>query len=155
MLKRKLSENDIYNIAASFRSAIIVAKQNREFSGRNRMSNFPDGCCDDSCDLLAYYLYDRYKIYTEQGNGVYRDNNPYNTTNHAWLVMNGDTIIDITGDQFKFCAGFAEEVYVGKENSFYEKLEEKRIYKNCDISQNEQLWIFYQIIMSYMPNELL
>lgn len=155
MLKRNLRENDIYNIAASFRSAIIVAKQNREFSGRDRISNFPSGCCDDSCDLLAYYLYDRYKIYTVQGNGVYRDNNPYNTTNHAWLVMNGDTIIDITGNQFEFCSRFVEEVYVGKENSFYEMLEEKRFYKNCDIAQNERLWNDYQIIISYMQEELL
>lgn len=155
MLKKNLSENDIYNIAASFRSAIIISKQNGEFSGRDRMSKFPNGCCDDSCDLLGYYLYDRYKIYTEQGNGVYRDNNHYNTTNHAWLVMNGDTIIDITGNQFKYYAGFDEEVYVGKENSFYEKLEEKWIYKNHDITQNERLWNDYLIIMSNMPNELL
>lgn len=40
--------------------------------------------------------------------------------------MNGDTIIDITGIQFEFSVGFAEEVYVGKENSFYQRLEEKQ-----------------------------
>lgn len=151
MLKKKLSESDIYSIVASFCSAILVAKQNREFSSRDRLSNFPNGCCDDACDLLAYYLYDSYKIYTEQGNGVYRDNDHYNTTNHAWLVMNGDTIIDITGNQFKFCAGFVEKVYVGKENLFYKGLEDKRIDKNYDITQSERLWNDYQIIMSYMP----
>lgn len=32
MVKAKLSGNDIYNIAESFRKAIIEAKYNREFS---------------------------------------------------------------------------------------------------------------------------
>lgn len=68
--------------------------------------------------------------------------------------MNGDTIIDITGIQFEFSVGFAEEVYVGKENSFYQRLEEKQIYKNYDITLNDQLWNDYLIIMSYMPKEL-
>lgn len=154
MVKAKLSENDIYNIAESFRKAIIEAKYNREFSSRDRMSNFPGGCCDDSCDLLAYYLHERYNIHTEQVNGVYRDNNLYNTTNHAWLLMNGNLIIDITGDQFKYCAGFSEEVYVGKEIQFYNRLEEKKIYKNHDIEQNERLWNDYQIILSYITERI-
>lgn len=155
MINRYFSETDIYNIVTSFRSAIIAARQNREFSSRDRMSNFPRGCCDDACDLLSYYLYDKYKIYTDQGNGVYRDNDPCNTTNHAWLVMNRDTIIDITGNQFEFCAGFAEEVYVGKENSFYAKLEDKQIRKNYDIARDERLWKDYQVIVSYISDELL
>ena len=154
MVNAKLSGNDIYNIAESFRKAIIEAKYNREFSSRDRMSNFPGGCCDDSYDLLAYYLHERYNIHTEQVNGVYRDNNPYNTTNHAWLLMNGNLIIDITGDQFKYCAGFSEEVYVGKEIQFYNRLEEKKIYKNHDIEQNERLWNDYQIILSYITERI-
>ena len=48
---------DIYSVAVSFHAAILEAKYNREFDRRDRMSNFPYGCCDDSCDLLAYYLY--------------------------------------------------------------------------------------------------
>ncbi len=97
-----MKNQDVYNIAVIFRKAIFEAKVNREFSIQDRMSKFPNGCCDDSCDLLAYYLYETYYIHTKQGNGVYRDNNPNNTTNHAWLVMNGQIIIDITADQFKF-----------------------------------------------------
>ena len=58
----------------------------------------------------------------------------YNTTNHAWLILNGDTVIDITGDQFSF-AGFSDEVYVRRENSFYQNLEDKRILDNYDITQ--------------------
>ena len=150
-----MRNEDIYSIASNFRSAILEAKYNREFNSRDRMSNFPSGCCDDSCDLLAYYLDTTYNIHTRQRNGRYCDNDFYNTTNHVWLVMDEDTIIDITGDQFRFCTEYAKEVYVGKENSFYKKLEDKRIDENCDITQNIRLWNDYQIIMSYMPDNLL
>lgn len=150
-----MRNKDIYNIATTFRSEILEAKYNREFNSRDRMSNFPSGCCDDSCDLLAYYLYITYNIRTKQGNGEYCNNNFYNITNHAWLVMDDDTIIDITGDQFRFCAGYTKEVYVGKENSFYKRLEEKRIYENYDITQSARLWNDYQIIMRYMPERLI
>lgn len=155
MSKRNLSENSIYNIAKSFRSAIVVAKQNREFSFRDRMSNFPGGCCDDSCDLLAYYLYATYGLHTKQGNGVYRDNNPYNTTNHAWLILENGIMIDITADQFDFFAEYAEGVYVGRENYFYRNLEDRRCYENYDISQNTRLWNDYQIIMNHVSEKTL
>lgn len=102
-----MKNQDIYCIAAAFRSAIMEAKNDRIFSYRDRMSRFPGGCCDDSCDLLAYYLYVTYKIHTKQGNDTYHDNDPGNTMHHAWLIMDDNTIIDITGDQFKYCAGYA------------------------------------------------
>ncbi|MBD5534385.1 MAG: hypothetical protein HDQ99_01710 [Lachnospiraceae bacterium] len=145
-----MKNQDIFCIASDFRSAIIEAKHDGKFDFRDRMSNFPRGCCDDSCDLLAYYLYNTYKIHTKQGNGKYRDNEPYNTTNHAWLITDDNTIIDITGDQFEYCAGYVEEVYVGKGNSFYIRLEDKRSYENYDITQSKRLWKDYQIILEYM-----
>lgn len=148
-----MRNQDIYSIAATFRAAIIDANYDRKFKSKDRMSNFPMGCCDDSCDLLAYYLNSVYNIHTQQVIGTYRDNNPYNTTNHAWLAMDDNTIIDITGDQFKFLTGFSDEVYVGKKNSFYLRLERERkqICDNIDITQNTRLWNDYKIIMSYMP----
>lgn len=145
-----MKNKDICNIATAFRSAIIDAKCNRKFSERDRMNNFPEGCCDDACDLLAYYLRIIYGIYTRQCSGVYQDNDYYNTTNHAWLIMDDNTIIDITGDQFKYCAGYVEEVYVGKENSFYKRLKDKQIYENYDITQDDRLWNDYQIILNYI-----
>lgn len=145
-----MRNKDIHNIALTFRSAILKAKLNREFNISDRMHNFPGGCCDDSCDLFAYYLYNAYNIHTKQGNGVYRDNNPNNTTNHAWLIMNDGTIIDITADQFDFFEGYAEGVYVGKEIFFYKRLEDKRILENYDITQCTRLWNDYQTIMNYI-----
>lgn len=151
----EMRKTDIYIIATTFRSAIKEAQKNREFDNRDRMSNFPWGCCDDACDLLAYYLLDMYNIHTQQGNGVYRDDNPYNTTNHAWLVMDDGTIIDITGEQFETCAGYIEKVYVDKENSFYKNLEEKKLLNNYDITKNIRLWKDYRIIMKYLSGACL
>lgn len=145
-----MKSKDIYKIAVAFRAAIVSAKYDRRFHYRDRMSNFPGGCCDDSCDLLAYYLYTTYKIRTRQGIGTYRDNDPNNTTDHAWLIMYDNTIIDITGDQFRYCAGYTDEVYVGVETLFYKKLERKQVRDNYDITKAARLLDDYQIIMSYM-----
>ena len=145
-----MNSKNIYKIAVAFRAAIVSAKYDRRFHYRDRMSNFPGGCCDDSWDLLAYYLYTTYKIRTRQGVGTYRDNDPNNTTGHAWLIMDDNSIIDITGDQFRYCAGYTDEVYVGTETLFYKKLERKQIQDNYDITQDFRLWNDYQIIMSYL-----
>lgn len=153
MGKIEINEDEIYNIAEQFRLAILNAKFDRRFHHRDRMSNFPSGCCDDASDLFAYYLMENYNLYTEQGNGTYRDENPYNTTNHAWLVLNRKIIIDITATQFMFCGAFSKDIYVGKSFSFYNNLEKVKICENYDITQSERLWNDYKIIMSYMPEE--
>ena len=129
MINRSLNEDEIYNITEAFRMAILDAKYDRRFQYRDRMSNFPGGCCDDASDLLAYYLLEKYNIHTEQGNGVYRDDNPEHTTNHAWLIVNGESYIDITATQFMFCGAFKKDIYVGKSFYFYEELEDVKIYR--------------------------
>lgn len=139
MIKRTLSEKEIYNIAEVFRLAILDAKYDRRFQYRDRMSNFPRGCCDDASDLFAYYLLEKYNIQTEQGNGGYRDDNSEHTTNHTWLIVNREIFVDITATQFLFCGAFTTDVYVGKSFYFYEDLEDVRIYRNCDITQDERL----------------
>lgn len=149
MIKRHIDKKGIYNVAVSFRAAIVEARQNREFSKRDRMSNFPKGCCDDSCDLLAYYLRNEFQIYTKQGNGVYRDNNPYNTTNHAWLIVN-DIIIDITADQFPSLIDYVNGIYVGNESKFYKNLEDTKVQENYNIKECSRLWEDYQTIVKYI-----
>ena len=142
--------DELRKVVEAFREAIVTARENRNFDRKDRMSNFPGGCCDDACDLLSYYLYDEFGIHTKQGNGLYDDGVFENRTNHAWLVMGDGTVIDITGTQFRFCAGFTEEVYIGLENAFYKGLERKIILENYDIRQSERLWTDYQIILGYL-----
>lgn len=150
MLGKNLRTVDIYKIAEQFRCAIVSAKRNGEFDVRDHMHNFLGGCCEDACDLLAYYLQCEYGIASCQGNGIYRDEDVDNTTNHAWLIIDDKIIVDITGSQFKYCAGFVEEVYVGDEIAFYKNLDRKRKHANYDITQSERLWKDYQIIEKYI-----
>lgn len=53
-----MGENELYQIAFHFREAIVAAKTNGEFNFRDRMHRFPGGCCDDTCDLLGFYLWE-------------------------------------------------------------------------------------------------
>ena len=143
-----LTEEEIYELAMKFRLAILKVRNNRGFEIRDRMSNFPRGCCDDASDLFAYYLYENYKINTKQEKGRYSDEEPENTTNHVWLVTDEDIIIDITADQFEFGRCLKNGVYVGRNNDFYMKLEDKEIYESYDITQSNRLWNDYNIIVS-------
>lgn len=148
MLKN-ISKEEIYNIAVSFRTAIIKAKQNREFSKKDRMSNFPGGCCDDSCDLLAYYLHDKFQIHAKQVNGVYHDNHFYNKTNHVWLIVN-DIITDITADQFPSLIEYVNGIYVGSDSEFYKQLDDIKFVDNYNIKESPRLWQDYQVILKYI-----
>jgi len=57
--------------------------------------NFPCGCCSDSSLLLAELLY-RNNISCQYVKGkCYFNNKPHH---HAWIVVEGKIIIDITGD---------------------------------------------------------
>lgn len=149
MQNKHLEIQELFSIIVPFRKAIVNALLNREFSRKDRMSNFPYGCCDDSCDLLGYYLYDQFQINTKQINGVYRDSIPEEITNHAWLLLD-DIIIDITADQFSSLIENNYGVYVGVENEFYQQLEDKQTLLNYDIRENQRLWNDYQIILQYL-----
>ena len=149
MQKKHLGIQEISSIIVPFRKAIVNALLNREFSRKDRMSNFPYGCCDDYCDLLAYYLYDRFQINTNQINGVYRDSIPEEITNHAWMLLD-DIIIDITADRFSSLIENDNGVYVGVESEFYQLLEDKQTLLNYDIRENQRLWNDYQIILKYL-----
>ena len=149
MQKKHLGIQEISSIIVPFRKAIVNALLNREFSRKDRMSNFPYGCCDDYCDLLAYYLYDRFQINANQINGVYRDSIPEEITNHAWMLLD-DIIIDITADRFSSLIENDNGVYVGVESEFYQLLEDKQTLLNYDIREDQRLWNDYQIILKYL-----
>ena len=149
MLKKTLDRSVLYTVAASFRAAIIRAKKNCEFDRRDRMSNFPSGCCDDACDLLAYYLQKKFHIPSKQKIGVYRDDNPESITNHVWLMVN-DIMIDITADQFPSLIDYTDGIYVGVESEFYRRLENIETQENYNIENNVRLSEDYKTIIKYI-----
>ena len=138
-----MGENELYQIAFHFREAIVAAKTNGEFNFRDRMHRFPGGCCDDTCDLLGFYLWEKYRIHTSQRNGYYEAE----MTNHAWLITDARIIIDITGDQFY---GAWKSVYVGQEVGTYKKLSRIITQDNFDIRKQSRLWDDYNIILKYL-----
>ena len=144
---------DIYDVVIKFRLAIMEAKLNREFAFNDRMCGFPYGCCDDASDLLAYYLKTEYNIFSKQGNGVYAEGDFECITNHSWLIMNDNSIIDITADQFDEIVECREGVYIGKETTFYKKLDRKVVYENYNIAKDKRLWEIYQKIRKYMMQQ--
>ena len=141
----------IYELAKKYRNAIEEAKEEGENIKDVRFCQFPSGCCDDACDLLAQYLLE-HGIRTHQVLGAYRDGIFENNTGHAWLIK-GKIIIDITGDQFRYdriFLNFNEPVYVGRENEFYRLFERDRICENIDIKSNVRLYNLYKTISKYI-----
>ena len=149
-MQNSLDLDSLYLIAVDFRLAIMNVKSNNLFSIKDRMHRFPWGCCDDACDLLAYYLITEHKIESVQNNGVYRDNDPNNTTNHAWLFIDSKTVIDITIDQFQFGSTLPYGIYVGDENMFYHSLQDIRTNRNYNIANDTRLWHDYLLIRKHL-----
>ena len=146
-----MEQRTLYDVAVNFRRAIMEAKRARNFYNRSdRMNYFPRGCCDDSADLFGYHLWKEHGIPSKQGNGTYRDRYPENTTNHAFIILEDGTIIDLTADQFPFFSDCPDGIYVGPEIRFYKRLERIPNYDHCDITRNERLWHDYVAISKYL-----
>ena len=108
-------------LATEFRSLIEQARDKRSFPGRDRMSGFPRGCCDDATDLFAHYLWKTYEIQSVRVDGSYYDDNPENNIWHTWLEVEG-VIIDLTADQFPEY----KNIYIGKQDKFHAMFEVER-----------------------------
>lgn len=99
------------------------------------LRKFPHGCCSDSSILLAELLY-RNNISCQYVSGkCYFDNKPYY---HAWVVVEGKIIIDVTGDQFGYnndLLNYNHKVYVGELDEFH------KLFDNEDISVEDYFGI--------------
>lgn len=149
----------IKRLSNQFRRAIQLAMDEGEFSSDIAFRRFPHGCCGDASDLLAQYLLDN-GIITYYVYGVYSNGITDSMQSHAWLITEGHTIIDITGDQFKDDPEFmkySEEVYIGSVDKFHHlfEVDEGDIHKNCGINAlgdmcHARLNELYNTIMRYM-----
>lgn len=119
---------EIEELVVTFRMAIDKAKDDRRFDRDQRFTNFPRGCCGITSELLAKFLYDNgYRKKITYVSAIFYDLELENPP-HAWLVIENDIVLDITGDQFKGYPEplkFKESVYVGPYNKFYKSFEEK------------------------------
>ena len=110
-----------------FRKAIDCAVDNGDFDDDLTFRRFPSGCCGDTSDLLAEYLFN-HGFSVQYVRGTYRNGTFEGTQTHAWLICEGN-IIDITGDQFsnrKEFLNFDKPVYIGKKGKFHSLFEVER-----------------------------
>ena len=143
---------NLYQLVECFRFAIEEAVANREFYGDCRFQSFPRGCCDDTCDLLAEFLAE-HNIKTLQVVGDYYDGNPENNTSHAWLCLDEEIIIDITGDQFKWdntFLRFDKPIYIGPKTDFYRLFEIRNVAESCNIHNNPRLADIFERLQKYL-----
>lgn len=109
------SVSKIKRYATNFRKAKDMALDNDEFINIQTFRNFPNDCCDLTCDLLAQYL-SEHGIQTYQINGVCKMDEQWH---HVWLVAEDGIVIDITSDQFinrLVSENEVNPVHVGSEN---------------------------------------
>lgn len=119
--------NKILKYALQFRAAIDNALEANEVNSR-AFRNFPIGCCDDASDLLAQYLLEL-GIRTNNVCGTFYSDSGEQQS-HAWLCLDDNTYLDITGDQFKFhkeplC--FSTPVYLGPPTPFHDLFHIERV----------------------------
>lgn len=114
----------VRSLAIAFRMAIGRAQESGDLS-RTVIASFPIGCCGYTSDLLKRYL-DEHGIKTWYVSGTYRDPSTNYSQSHAWLELADGTVIDITGDQFRFELYPLQNdcpVYCDKPNEFYNLFE--------------------------------
>ena len=114
----------IWSMVAQFRAAIEDAQSVGEFDS-DYFGRFPRGCCGDTSDMLAQYLVE-HGIKTKYIVGTYWDDETGDSQSHAWLLLNEETIIDITGDQFQYnpvFLNFNKQVYIGPMDAFHRLFE--------------------------------
>lgn len=151
--------NNIDMLASKFRKAIDSAISAGEFQNDFSFSHFPRGCCGDTSDLLAQFLLEN-DIITHYVCGTYMDGSFDDKQSHAWLLTNNDTIIDITGDQFKDDPVFLKydkSIYIGVEDDFHKlfKVEDRDVHQNYGLDSlghmcRPRLKDLYNIIIKYL-----
>ncbi len=111
----------IWKLVLKFRLAIENLTEN-DYGESSWFSQFPKGCCGDTCELLSKYLFEN-GIEAEFVNGV----NDFQW--HAWLEYKG-YIIDITADQFP---EISDKVVIRLDKKWYSRFKRQtREYKDFE-----------------------
>lgn len=149
---------DVNRLTIKFRDAIDAAKNAGDFNKDFSFCNFPIGCCGDASVLLAQFLLAS-GIRTYYVCGTCRDGSFENIQSHAWLLADKQTIIDITGDQFKYNSHFLnydKPAYIGAMDNFHRlfKVEKRDVHETVDIDElnsmcKPRLNELYRIISKY------
>lgn len=154
-----MTKKQLEVIAIRFRQAIVDAKRDEAFDHMDRMSKFPNGCCDDAADLFAHYLFHKFGIVSNRISGSYYDGNPVNNCSHSWLEIDG-IVIDLTGSQFKYDPVFLNydyDVYVGRMDKFHRlfEIEYKQPSRGIeDLGEScwDRMYCIYETVIQYLED---
>ena len=142
-----------------FRDAIDRAKAAGRFEKEVCFKDFPYCCCGDTSDLLGHYLLS-HGICTNYVCGQHYTKDYGCDASHAWLMLENNMIIDITGDQFSGKPAFlsySKKAYIGKMDAFHklfvvEKYDVRKTVSLYDLGclDPARLPRIYNIIMEYI-----
>ncbi len=149
---------ELYDIASTFRQAIVKTKKHGAFNYMDRMNCFPDGCCDDTANLFAHYLYHEHGILSVRIDASYHDGNPERNTGHSWQEVDG-MVVDLTGSQTQFrndpiFLNYSHDVYVGPMDDFHRLFEENRreYMRGIEDLGNSSWYRMYGLYTTIMKN---
>lgn len=154
---------EIKKMAKSFRQAADKAFEYGAFGSGYPFSDFPHECCDDMCDLFGQFLLQN-GVSVFKVHGTYRYDNWDNVYSHVWLKLEDDTIIDLTGDQYKdnqIMRYYDNFCYIGPPNCLHNLFpqEEQQYYPYFGIDNygdeitKKRLWKLYDSILSFYKND--
>lgn len=113
------------------------------------MNDFPYGCCDDTCDLLAYHLQRILGVNTIQRSyklSGFSDEGEYFYNHNVLVIEDISYIIDLTGDQLG-----GDKIYIGVADDYPFATDEYINIPNFDISnvyQDRRLFDDYSLIIN-------
>ena len=139
----------ITQIASKFRMAILLLPRSA-FPWNSSMgcSQFPSGCCGDTSQTLATYIFSETGMICSYVNGR-NGGIAGELGSHAWLEFD-DFVIDITADQFNNRGYDLPEIYVGKRTDWYDsyKIDIKSDGRHTSLDDKGSLDGVYAIISS-------
>lgn len=139
-----MEKYELFSICSEFRNALIAVKNSTGFDNKDIFNEFPEVCCGDTCDLLRFYLYNKYGIMTDELRYdlyMYDDPEPYS---HV-VLMYQNFIVDITGDQFYEWKEYS--VYVDYPDNFYKNMAFRESQPFYNILNNNRLNKIYNLLM--------
>ncbi|WP_272537768.1 hypothetical protein [Providencia sp. PROV193] len=121
-----MDKNALFKFCSCVRGALEdIPKTDHSHRSSFGCSKFPNGCCGDTSILLAYLLYQQFKVVPKvvQVNG---NHNHVGGSSHSWILVD-DTIIDLTADQFNEEYGFNNPaVMITSDTTFHDLFTEHK-----------------------------
>ena len=112
----------ITQLAKKFREAILAFPRSAfPWNSSMGISKFPSGCCGDTSQTLATYIFAETGLICSYVHGQYGGIEG-ELGSHAWLEIDG-LVIDITADQFNKRGYDLAEIYVGPRTEWYNSYE--------------------------------